>query len=273
MVGDMRWNPITLRWEGNDAVLRDFESHVASSARPALITHLTGSSVAGGALGSLGSHSPNTSASSGFVTTGLGANAGARVVGNMLFDPGRMCWISRCPDEEEDVFAAFDEEDENADEEKGGTLRAVMPLPTSFTNSSSGTSSPARVWHGRTRSASTSGSENDSVPSIAGSSSASAYGSVRLSMASCSSGRLGSAEPDDIIEDVDEELVKACREAEARHCGEMKGWNLSSSVGGGGGGGSGRRERARSVSLEMEQPTGRDRRHLFEIRALATRKY
>jgi hypothetical protein len=55
----MKRNPTTLRWEGNDQVLRDFDTVVGTSTRPALITHLTGSSIgspvgsfAAGALGS-----------------------------------------------------------------------------------------------------------------------------------------------------------------------------------------------------------------------------
>jgi hypothetical protein len=64
----MRWNPQTLRWEGNDHVLRDFDMAVGTSTRPALITHITGSSI-GSPLGSFAS--------------------GARIVGNMVFDPGR----------------------------------------------------------------------------------------------------------------------------------------------------------------------------------------
>ncbi|CCO27370.1 Protein byr4 [Rhizoctonia solani AG-1 IB] len=71
-VGDMKWNPKTLRWEGNEHVLKEFDAHAAPS-RPALITHLTGSSI-GGLM------SP----------TGSMLASGARIVGNMLFDPVRI---------------------------------------------------------------------------------------------------------------------------------------------------------------------------------------
>ena len=77
----MKWNPQTLRWEGNDQVLRDFDAAVGTSVRPALITQLTGSSI-GSPVGNI---------------------AGARVVGNMLFDPTRMCWVSTLPPEDEEV--------------------------------------------------------------------------------------------------------------------------------------------------------------------------
>ncbi|KAI0001900.1 hypothetical protein BJV77DRAFT_1057652 [Russula vinacea] len=79
-VGEMRWNPQTLRWEGNDQALREFDVAMAPT-RPALITHLTGSSI-GSPVGSFAS--------------------GARRVGNMIFDPGRMCWIST--EDEEQTF-------------------------------------------------------------------------------------------------------------------------------------------------------------------------
>lgn len=85
---------------------------MGSSTRPALITKLTGA-----ALGS-----PITS------STGV---PGARVVGNMLFDPIKMCWVSQLPPEEEepDVFAemADDEDDDGGDweKDKGGTIRGL----------------------------------------------------------------------------------------------------------------------------------------------------
>ena len=105
----MKWNPLSLRWEGNDQVLRDFEAAVGTSTRPALITHLTGSSI-GSPLGSFAS--------------------GARMVGNMIFDPQQMCWISTLPPEEDepDVFAnlADDEEESDAWETRGGTIRASL---------------------------------------------------------------------------------------------------------------------------------------------------
>jgi hypothetical protein len=105
----MRWNPQALCWEGNEHVLRDFEAVTGTSTRPALITHLTGSS--------MGSPAP-------------GFAAGARIVGNMIFDPIKMCWLSRLPpeDDEPDVFAGMidDDSDSMSFEERGGTIRASM---------------------------------------------------------------------------------------------------------------------------------------------------
>ncbi|KAE9408225.1 hypothetical protein BT96DRAFT_954161 [Gymnopus androsaceus JB14] len=131
VVGDMHWNPHTMRWEGNEQVLRDFDS-VVTSTRPALITHLTGSSI-GSPVGS-------------FAT-------GARKVGNMIFDPQRMCWISTLPPEEEepDVFAnlADDEDEEDA---KGDTIRVSLQskfvTPDTSVNSRTSTSMSATSGNG-----------------------------------------------------------------------------------------------------------------------------
>ncbi|KAH9937157.1 uncharacterized protein B0H18DRAFT_1081422 [Fomitopsis serialis] len=172
VVGEMKWNPITLRWEGNDQALRDFDSAVGSSTRPALITHLTGSSMG----------SPVSSFA-----------AGARVVGTMIFDPSRMCWISTLPPDEEepDVFADLaDDEDEDEWEAKGGTIRAsqqISATPSEATRTQP--PSPARS-HSRTRS----GSESD-----------------RGSRAS-------------MVCDVDASFADNCRVAQERHRAEMKGW-------------------------------------------------
>ncbi|PBK72966.1 hypothetical protein ARMSODRAFT_953405 [Armillaria solidipes] len=176
VVGDMKWNPQTLRWEGNEQVLKDFD---VASTRPALITHLTGSS--------LGSPAPSFA-------------SGARIVGNMIFDPARMCWISTLPpeDEEPDVFAnlADDEEEGDGWETKGGTIKAVLSASdTSMTASSANGSSVV--------SASTSGRCRARAASEAD--------SERFSRAS-------------MVCDIDEHFVQKCREAEVRHLTEMKGW-------------------------------------------------
>lgn len=184
VVGEMKWNPSSLRWEGNDQALRDFDIAIGTSTRPALITHLTGSSI-GSPVGSFAS--------------------GARKVGNMMFDPSRMCWISTLApeDEEPDVFAdlADDEEDGDGWETKGGTIRASLQQngASSDTSASSSTNaieapSPARS-HSRTISES---------------------GSDRGSRAS-------------MVYDVDDSFSETCRAAEERHCLEMKGWKFKTS--------------------------------------------
>lgn len=176
----MKWNPQTLRWEGNEHALRDFDAVTSSSTRPALITQLTGSSIG----------SP--------VGAGSLAAAGARVVGNMIFDPTRMCWISRLPPEEDepDVFAGLDDDDEW--ESRGGTIRAnVQSTPDESTLSRGETPSPRRPpSQAHNRAMSESGSERGSRPALHS------------------------------LQDVDGKLLKKCRDAETRHRVEMKGWRL-----------------------------------------------
>lgn len=203
----MKWNPCTLRWEGNDQVLRDFDAVVGTSTRPALITHLTGSSI-GSPVGSFAS--------------------GARKVGNMIFDPTRMCWISTLPPDEEepDVFAHLaDDEEDDGWEAKAGTIRASQQQGGTLSETSGSSAiiitapSPAR-----SRARTTSESESD-----------------RGSRAS-------------IVYDVADDFVEVCRAAEERHRSEMRGW--------------------RSSVSRQTGPFGEpDRSYLYEIRALATRKY
>ncbi|KAK0467964.1 uncharacterized protein EV420DRAFT_437214 [Desarmillaria tabescens] len=176
VVGDMKWNPQTLRWEGNEQVLKDFD---VAFTRPALITHLTGSS--------LGSPAPSYA-------------SGARIVGNMIFDPARMCWISTLPpeDEEPDVFAnlADDEEEGDGWETKGGTIKAVISVSeTSMAASSvNGSSVASAPTSGRCRARAASEADSE-----------------RFSRAS-------------MVCDIDGHFVQKCREAETRHHSEMKGW-------------------------------------------------
>jgi hypothetical protein len=207
VVGEMRWNPKTLRWEGNDQALRDFDVAVGTSTRPALITHLTGSSI-GSPVGSLAS--------------------GARIVGNMIFDPSRMCWISTlAPEEDEpDVFADLADDEEECDgwETKGGTFRPNQPNNDSLVSSeTSGSASSSRF----------------DAPSPARSrTSQSDSGSDRGSRAS-------------LVYDVDDSFADLCQKAEERHRTELRGWRL------------------RQGDM-FDVP---DRSYLWEIRALATRRY
>lgn len=169
----MKWNPQTLRWEGNDQVLRDFDAAVGSSTRPALITHLTGSSMG----------SPVNSFA-----------AGARKVGNMIFDPSRMCWVSTLPPDEDepDVFANLADDEDDDWEAKGSTIRAnQQPFPAPSANPSrEDVSSCASI---RTR------SRSDSETSDRGS---------RASM----------------VCDMEDDFLEKCNAAEARHRSEMRGW-------------------------------------------------
>lgn len=181
VVGEMKWNPTTLRWEGNDQALRDFDSAVGTSSRPALITHLTGSSI-GSPVGSFAS--------------------GARVVGNMIFDPQRMCWISTLPPDEEepDVFADLaDDEDDDDWEARGATIRASQQPQPGFTAASDKSS-------------------NSSVSRVEAPSPARSH---TRSMSESESDRCSRAS---MVCDVDDTFVEKCRAAEERHRSELKNW-------------------------------------------------
>lgn len=173
VVGEMKWNPQTLRWEGNDQVLRDFDVAVGTSTRPALITHLTGSSI-GSPVGSLAS--------------------GVKVVGNMIFDPSRMCWISTLPPEEEepDVFADLADDEDEDWVIKGGTIRANQ------------SSSAANVTAPPPR-------KETPSPALSHQRNSSDAESDRGSRAS-------------YVCKVDPDFRQKCRDAEERHRSEMKGW-------------------------------------------------
>ena len=207
----MKWNPTALRWEGNDQALRDFDV-VGTSTRPALITHLTGSSI-GSPVGTLVN--------------------GARVVGNMIFDPTRMCWISRLPPDEDepDVFAELaDDEEDDGWETKGGTIRANQPTSVAesvVTSDHSDAGSLSRI----------------EPPSPA----RSPAQSLRRRGSCESSSDRGSRAS--LVYDVDENFLQTCRDAEARHRSELKGWKL------------------KSADIHP------NRSYLWEIRALATRRY
>ncbi|KAG1757704.1 hypothetical protein EDB19DRAFT_1658629 [Suillus lakei] len=166
VVGEMKWNPTTLRWEGNDQVLRDFDTVVGTSTRPALITHLTGSSI-GSPVGSFA--------------------AGARKVGNMIFDPTRMCWVSTLPPDEEEP-----DDDENAWEAKGGTIRANQGC--------------------------TSGAMSDT--------SASTNSAIIITAPSPARSRIRTNSEASIVYDVADDFVEICRAAEERHRQEIKGWRM-----------------------------------------------
>jgi hypothetical protein len=175
----MKWNPQTLRWEGNEHILRDFDAAIGTSTRPALITHLTASYIGA-----------------------PGGSSGARVVGNMVFDPSRMCWVSTLPPEQDepDVFANLADDEEDEWDQKGATIRANAPRvsdvsTTGSSDAPTGRSSPAPS-HSRTMS--DSGSDRGS----------------RASMVVC---------------DIDDAFVASCRRAEERHRVEMKGWKTSTS--------------------------------------------
>ncbi|KAI6162051.1 hypothetical protein EDD17DRAFT_1819018 [Pisolithus thermaeus] len=191
VVCGMKWNPLTLRWEGNDQVLRDFDA-VLDNASYWIFHWLPCRFL----------------------------RSGARKVGNMIFDPVRMCWISTLPPDEEEPDTAW--------ETKGGTIRASQQSSiTPATQDMSGPRSSIIVTapspaHSRTRTTSESESDRGSRASI--------------------------------VYDVADDFVEVCRSAEDRHRSEMRGW----------------RSQASRRTDPFAEP---NRSFLYEIRALATRKY
>ncbi|KAG9023848.1 hypothetical protein FRB95_012403 [Tulasnella sp. JGI-2019a] len=229
-VNGMKWNPTSLRWEGNDAALRDFD--LSSSTRPALITNLTGSPV-GGIASPTGAFRSLTN--------------GSRVVGDMMFDPLKMCWVS-CTGEEEDPFAEMDgatvaegdDDDWDADG-KGGTIRALVSSLNvgvqkrdsgAIGGMSSSESSPARSLMSRRGSSqharSASESDSESVASLAGPGSSGAGGGRESSLGSVAAMTMINEDDDNVTFPVARELIAACIAAEERHRGEMRGWEVSS---------------------------------------------
>lgn len=99
----MRYNPITFRWEGNENLVQDFDniSPISPKPAPALITNVS-------------------------------AMQNVQVVGGMVFDPQRMCWLKLAPlqpggnglvaiQDEDDVFAGLDDlDDKGWSDDPGG---------------------------------------------------------------------------------------------------------------------------------------------------------
>lgn len=218
----MRYNPKTLRWEGNESALQAFEG-LSSSARPLLITHHTATR-SSTSLSSFANDPPATpSRAHGGTATLPGSPVSAaisltaKVVGNMWFDPERMKWIHMggnsgdpAADEEEDVFAGMDDEDE--DEEALGLEGGNKGGGSVAEREEKRSSSRARR--------------------------------IRESGASSSSGALTPMDLDDRFSGDDEggaelalerkqrekEFARACRLAEEGHRAEVAGWGLGVKV-------------------------------------------
>lgn len=113
----MQWNPAHFRWEGNENVLAPFDPPVAQPQSPKTVPG-SGSLKAAPAL-----------------IANKGATKGVQVVGGMVFDPHRMCWLKMAPshapnnrsgtasnprspdtvEEDEDPFAGLDDLDDGKD--------------------------------------------------------------------------------------------------------------------------------------------------------------
>ncbi|PYI30871.1 hypothetical protein BP00DRAFT_189745 [Aspergillus indologenus CBS 114.80] len=96
-INGMRYNPNSFSWEGNENLVRAFDTNAPKSPKPtpALITN-------------------------------IGAMQNVQVVGGMVFDPRRMCWLKLAPSQpgqdglvavqdEDDVFAGLNDLKEGSD--------------------------------------------------------------------------------------------------------------------------------------------------------------
>ncbi|OCF75557.1 hypothetical protein I204_04413 [Kwoniella mangroviensis CBS 8886] len=194
VVGEMTWNPSTLRWEGNESILRDFDT-ISTSARPALITHYTGSSVGVGGLSSPVGSAP----------------AAPRIVGDMQFDPIQMKWVSiLSPEEDEpDPFEGMaDDEDDEFGFGTGTITRSSGRKFVTVGLNSIGGGGGSSNWTSRLA------SESSVMTSTTTNTSAST--------------NQGSNWDENGSGMVSEELWKECKMAEERHKKEMKGWIMRS---------------------------------------------
>lgn len=223
----MTWNPVKLRWEGNETALRDFDNiPISTSARPALITHIS-NPTSPTSLHLPGAVRSGSSSSSilGSVNTG-----GSRIVGDMRFDPKEMRWISLSPDEEPDPFEGMaDDEDDSIG--KGGTIRARKMVTVGLSEASESLWSSSRkasvISSGTT---STSGDSTSSyhtshqtpqppLPNPQIQNSLHSHNDPATTSATTTKVVTGSETT--LISD---SLKAECKEAEDRHKKEMRGW-------------------------------------------------
>lgn len=158
----MKWNPILMKWEGNETSLREFDNVMASSSRPALISPVFGpmsprhtysrsplsTPPAGTAdsKASIDGPSANVSNELQGATPQLG---GVRVVGDMIFDPVRMSWFTTSASGEEELDFGSDE----GGDASGTGNTSVSTAATSLSGSaaSAGASrsgAPVDAWEG-----------------------------------------------------------------------------------------------------------------------------
>ncbi|GJN91723.1 hypothetical protein Rhopal_004746-T1 [Rhodotorula paludigena] len=96
--GEMTYNPVLQRWEGNEGILRDFDKALATSTRPALISPFSSILVSPN-RGSFGQAVPASASTTGnpkvVIPPGAAphvSRATAKVVGDMVFDPSTCSW-------------------------------------------------------------------------------------------------------------------------------------------------------------------------------------
>ncbi|KAF5867227.1 hypothetical protein ETB97_004148 [Aspergillus alliaceus] len=95
-INGMQYNPAAFRWEGNEGLIQGFETDSPKSPKPAPA-----------------------------LITNVGAMQNVQVVGGMVFDPRRMCWLKMAPlqpgtkglvavQDEDDVFAGLGDLEDKA---------------------------------------------------------------------------------------------------------------------------------------------------------------
>ncbi|ORY31775.1 hypothetical protein BCR39DRAFT_597905 [Naematelia encephala] len=111
-VKGLTYDPDKQKWLGNDEAYRKFSPPPRNTIRPALITPFPGSSSSGNV--------PTISSAN---VRQSSATAAIRVVGDMRFDPEKMCWVHIGQEPEEDPFAGMldaDDEDDVGFNKGGG---------------------------------------------------------------------------------------------------------------------------------------------------------
>lgn len=101
----MCYNPVTMRWEGNDNVLGAFEAPASSPSTASVPYHVA--------------RERETATPRPALITNIGTTKGVQVVGGMVFDPQNMCWLKLGPqnakaeaDDPMDGFNALDDEED-----------------------------------------------------------------------------------------------------------------------------------------------------------------
>jgi hypothetical protein len=123
----MFYNPVSMRWEGNDNALSAFDAPASSPSTASLPPYM---------LREKENATPRPA-----LITPIGATKGVQVVGGMVFDPQNMCWLKLGPqtstksdvtdpmdnfnafDSDEDVFKDIPDLEETADSADPATGR------------------------------------------------------------------------------------------------------------------------------------------------------
>lgn len=114
----MVFNPVSMTWEGNDSEVRMFDDIMASSSRPALISPVFGPmSPRVHAKSPLSTTSAIDSTTTKPETAGFPFGTkpslgGVRIVGDMIFDPSKMCWFTTSQEGEEEIDFGDNEAEE-----------------------------------------------------------------------------------------------------------------------------------------------------------------